>query len=135
LDANFVRRLILITGTTCGLGILGAAHAHTAQQALFWISISIGGLSAAAPVGWSVPSLIAGRNNVGRVGGIMNFSNQLSGIAAPIATGYVYTATHSFAWAFGVAAIYLVLGITAYLFLLGRIEPISGPQLNPATRR
>ena len=135
LDANFVRRLILITGTTCGLGILGAAHAHTAQQALFWISISIGGLSAAAPVGWSVPSLIAGRNNVGRVGGIMNFSNQLSGIAAPIVTGYVYTATHSFAWAFGVAAIYLVLGITAYLFLLGRIEPISGPQLNPATRR
>ena len=133
-DANLVRRLILITGTTCGLGILGAAHAHTTQQALFWISISIGGLSAAAPVGWSVPSLIAGRNNVGRVGGIMNFSNQLSGIAAPIVTGYVYTATHSFAWAFGVAAIYLVLGITAYLFLLGRIEPISGQQLNPATR-
>ena len=133
-DANIVRRLILITGTTCGLGILGAANAHTAQQALFWISVSIGGLSAAAPVGWSVPSLIAGRNNVGRVGGIMNFSNQLSGIAAPIVTGYVYTATHSFAWAFGVAAIYLVLGITAYVFLLGTIEPISGQQLNSATR-
>lgn len=121
-DANVVRRTILIGGMVFGLGILGAAHAETAKQALLWISISIGGLSAAAPVGWSAPSLIASRKNVGRVGGIMNFSNQLSGIAAPIVTGYVYSASHSFAWAFGTAAIYLVVGIMAYIFLLGRIE-------------
>ena len=122
-DASRVRQIILVTGTTFGLGILGAARAHTAQQAILWISVSIGGLSAAAPVGWSVPSLIAGKNNVGRVGGILNFSNQLSGIAAPIITGYLFSATHSFAWAFGVAAVYLVIGIASYVFLLGRIEP------------
>ena len=124
-DASRVRRFILITGTTFGLGILGAAKAHTALQALIWISVSIGGLSAAAPVGWSIPSLIASKNNVGRVGGILNFSNQLSGIAAPIITGYLYTARHSFAWAFGAAAFYLVIGIAAYIFLLGSIEPVS----------
>ena len=124
-DASRVRQVILVTGTTFGLGILGAAKAHTALQALIWISISIGGLSAAAPVGWSIPSLITSRNNVGRVGGILNFSNQLSGIAAPIITGYLFSARHSFAWAFGVAAGYLIVGIAAYIFLLGRIEPIS----------
>ena len=122
-NASRVRQTILITGTAFGLGILGAAHAGTAQQALIWISISIGGLSAAAPVGWSIPSLISARNNVGRVGGILNFSNQLSGIAAPIVTGYIFAITHSFAWAFGVAAGYLLVGIAAYIFLLGRIEP------------
>lgn len=122
-DANRVRQIVLICGTTFGLGILGAAKAHDAAQALLWISISIGGLSAAAPVGWSIPSLIASRGNVGRVSGILNFSNQLSGIAAPIVTGYLFSATHSFAWAFGAAAIYLVIGIAAYVFLLGRIEP------------
>ncbi len=122
-NVNLVRQVVLIGGTTCGLGILGAARAHSAQEALFWISVSIGGLSAAAPVGWSVPSLIATRNNVGRVGGILNFSNQISGIAAPILTGYLVTATHSFAWAFRASAIYLVIGIAAYIFLLGRIEP------------
>ena len=127
-NVNLVRQVVLIGGTTCGLGILGAARAHSAEAALFWISVSIGGLSAAAPVGWSVPSLIATRNNVGRVGGILNFSNQISGIAAPILTGYLVTATHSFAWAFGASAIYLVIGIAAYIFLLGRIEP-------PETRR
>lgn len=121
-DPNVVRRTILIGGMVFGLGILGAAHAHTAGQALLWISISIGGLSAAAPVGWTAPSLIASRKNVGRVGGIMNFSNQLSGISAPIVTGYVYSATHSFEWAFGVAGAYLIIGIFAYVFLLGSIE-------------
>jgi MFS family permease len=107
-----------------GLGILGAANAHTATRALLWISISIGGLAAAAPVGWSIPSLIAPRGSVGTVGGIVNFSNQLSGIAAPAITGYVVTVTHSYAWAFVIAALYLLIGIASYLFLLGRIEQL-----------
>ena len=121
-NASTVRRLILIGGTAFGLGILGAAHARDAAHALLWISMSIGGLAAAAPVGWSLPSLIAGRNDVGKVGGIMNFSAQISGICAPILTGYLVAARHSYAWAFGVAAAYLVLGIAAYIILLGRIE-------------
>jgi MFS family permease len=125
-DANLVRKIVLVGGTAFGLGIVGAAHPHSAHQALIWISISIGGLSAAAPVGWSIPSLIVSRNNVGKVGGIMNFSSQISGIAAPVITGYLVTARHSFAWAFGLPAVYLVIGITAYIFLLGRIEPAKG---------
>ncbi|MEO8735949.1 MAG: MFS transporter [Edaphobacter sp.] len=124
-DANRVRRIVLIGGTALGLGILGAAHAHSATRAIIWMSISIGGLSAAAPVGWTVPSLIAPRNSVGKVGGIMNFSSQISGIAAPVVTGYVVAATHSFAWAFGISAVYLLIGIAAYTTMLGRIEPMA----------
>ncbi len=127
-NANRVRKVILIGGTAFGLGILGAAHAHTPARALLWISISIGGLAAAAPVGWSIPSLIAPRSSVGRVGGIVNLSNQISGIAAPIVTGYLVAAHQSFAWAFGVSAIYLLIGIAGYIFLLGKIEPIQ-PEL------
>jgi MFS family permease len=122
-DASRVRKIVLVGGTTCGLGIFGAANTHSAQQALIWISVSIGGLAAAAPVGWSIPSLIASRNNVGKVGGIMNFSNQISGIAAASITGYLVEARHSYVWAFGLPAIYLAIGIAAYVFLLGKIEP------------
>jgi MFS family permease len=123
-NANRIRQIVLVGGTALGIGILGAAHARTPAQALFWISMSIGGLAAAAPVGWSIPSLIAPRGSVGTLGGILNFSNQISGIAAPIITGYLVTARHSFAVAFGVAAVYLAIGIAGYIFLLGRIEPI-----------
>lgn len=127
-DPSRVRLTYLTLGLAFGLGIIGAAYSHTAIQALIWISISLGGLSAAAPVGWSVPSIIAPRGSVGSVGGIINFSNQLSGIFAPILTGYIVAITHSYAWAFWVAAIYLLIGIAGYIFLLGRIEPVEAPE-------
>jgi len=131
-DANRVRKTVLVCGTVFGLGIIGAANAHSATRALIWISISIGGLSAAAPIGWSIPSMIAPRGSVGTVGGIMNFSNQLSGIAAPIITGYVVAATQSYALAFGISAGYLLIGIASYLFLLGKIEQVE-PELAPVS--
>jgi ACS family D-galactonate transporter-like MFS transporter len=126
-DASLVRQTILIGGTTLGLGMLGAAYAQSAITALVWISLAIGGLSAAAPVAWSLPSLIAPRESVGTVGGIMNFGSQLSAISAPIVTGYIASITHSFFWAFGGAAAFLVAGIAGYMFLLGRIEVIPEP--------
>jgi len=124
-DASRIRRTVLVCGTSFGLAIIGAVHAHTPLSALIWISLCLSGISAAAPIGWSIPSMIAPRGSVGTVGGIINFSNQLSGIAAPIVTGLVITLTHSYAWAFGIAAIYLLIGISSYLFLLGRIEQID----------
>lgn len=126
-NASVVRRTVLVCGTAMGLGILGAANAHTPTQALVWISISIGGLAAAAPVGWSIPSLIAPGDSVGMVGGILNLSNQISGIAAPIVTGYLINGHRSFESAFIVAAAYLVVGIGAYIFLLGDIHRIPLP--------
>ena len=130
-NASAVRKTILVGGTICGLGLVGAANPHSATSALLWISLAIGGLSAASPIGWSIPSLIAPRSSVGSVGGIINFSNQISGIAAPIVTGYIVQSLHSFAWAFGVAAIYLAFGITAYLLLLGKIEQMPLPATSP----
>jgi MFS family permease len=126
-NAARVRQIVLVVGTMFGLGILGTAHSHSAVSALFWISISIGGLSAASPVGWSIPSLIAPRESVGTLGGILNFFNQLAGIAAPILTGYIVRSTHSFSGAFVGATAFLLLGIAGYIFLLGRIEPIPDP--------
>ena len=127
LDASRVRQAVLVAGTGLGLGILGAAYAHTAQAAVFWISVSTAGLSAAAPVGWSIPALLAPERGVGTLGGMMNSCNQLAAVVAPIVTGYIAAETHSFAWAFATAAAILVLGIAAYIFWLGRIEPIHDP--------
>ena len=128
-DSNRVRLTVLILATGFGLGILGAARAHTTTTALVWISISLGGLAAAAPVAWTVPSLIAPRESVGTLGGIVNFSGQLGAISAPIITGYIVSATHSFASAFVTATAILLLGIAGYAFLLRRIEPIPEPAL------
>lgn len=124
-DANSVRRTVLIAGTCCGLGIAGAAFAHSIVSALIWITIAIGGLSAASPVLWSLPTLLVPNSSSGRVGGIMNFSNQLSAIAAPIITGWIVSLTHSYVYAFVIPTIYIVVGIVAYMTMLRRIEVID----------
>jgi MFS family permease len=126
-DQNVVRKTVLITGTALGLAVAGAIFTHDAVIATCWISISLGGLSAASPVGWSITSLIAPRDSVGKVAGILNFGNQLAGIIAPIATGYFAGPSNSFSRAFAAAAIILLLGICGYIFLLGKIEPVPPP--------
>ncbi len=57
----------------------------------------------------------------------MNFFGNVMAIAAPIVTGYIAQGTGAFTNAFIVAAIVLVVGILAYIFILGRVEPIPEP--------
>jgi len=124
-DASTVRQAVLITGTCCGLGIAGAAFAHSVASALISITIAIGGLSAASPVLWSLPTLLVPNSSSGRVGGIMNFSNQISAIAAPILTGWTVELTNSYVWAFVIPTVYILVGIVAYVTMLRRIEVID----------
>ena len=123
-DANRVRQSALVLGMSFGLAIFGAARAHSPAVALVWISLALGGLAAAAPVAWTVPSLISPRESVGTLAGIVNLCGQIAAISAPIITGYIVSGSHSFAAAFVTATAILMTGIAGYVFLLGRIEPI-----------
>ena len=126
-DETRVRKVVLVTGMCVGLAVLGATATVRPGVALVWISIALAGLSAAAPVAWSLPSLIAPRGGVGAVGGIMNFSNNMMGVVAPIVTGFVVGLTHSFVDVFLVAGLVLVAGVASFVFLLGRIAPLPEP--------
>jgi ACS family D-galactonate transporter-like MFS transporter len=126
-NSTRVRQSVLLIGTSFGLAIWGARNTHSPAVAIIWISIALGGLAAAAPVAWTIPSLIAPKGSVGTVGGLANLCGQLSAIFAPIATGYIVSATHSFAIAFATATIVLLLGIASYAFLLGSITRIPEP--------
>ncbi|MEI6000336.1 MFS transporter [Paraburkholderia bengalensis] len=126
-DETRVRKAVLVTGMLFGLAVFGATQTVNPVWAIFWISIALGGLAAAAPVGWSLPSLIAPKGGVGTVGGIMNFANNLMGVAAPIVTGFIVGATNSFTNAFLVAGVILAVGIVSFVFVMGPIEAIPEP--------
>ncbi len=115
-----------------GLAVFGATMTDNPVWAIVWISIALSGLAAAAPVGWSIPSLIAPRGGTGAIGGVMNFFNNLMGAIAPAVTGFIVGATNSFSAAFLVAGVVLLVGILAYVFVLGRIEPIPEPAADAA---
>jgi sugar phosphate permease len=124
LDETRVRKSVLVAGMLVGLAVFGATLTQDPYWAIVWISIALSGLAAAAPVGWSIPSLIAPTGGTGSVGGIMNFVNNLMGVAAPVVTGFLVGNSQSFTHAFLVAGVGLLIGICSYVFVLGRIEPI-----------
>ena len=126
-DETRVRKGVLISGMFCGLAVFGATTTTDPIYAITWISIALSGLAAAAPVGWSLPSLIAPKGGVGTVGGIMNFANNMMGAVAPIVTGYIVGTTQSFSNAFFVAGVVLLVGMASFIFLLGRIEALPDP--------
>jgi ACS family D-galactonate transporter-like MFS transporter len=126
-DQTRVRKTILVGGLLLGLAIVGATQTRDPAIATAWISVALAGLAASAPIGWSIPALIAPSGSVGSVSGIMNFFNNVMGIAAPTITGFIVGATNSFTNAFLAAGAFLLVGIVAYLFVLGKIEPIPDP--------
>jgi sugar phosphate permease len=132
-DETIVRKTVLVSGMVLGLAVFGATMTRNPVWAIIWITIALSGLAAAAPVGWSIPSLIAPRGGTGSIGGVMNFLNNLMGAVAPAVTGFLVGATNSFSSAFLVAGVVLLIGIFSYVVVLGRIEPIPEPPGEPAT--
>lgn len=126
-NSTKVRKTLLVLGMILGLAVIGAAFTNNPKIAILFISIALGGLAFSAPIGWSIPALIAPKGTVGTVGSIMNFVNNIMGILAPIVTGFIVGGTGSFAIGFVVAGAVLLIGIFSYLFLLGGIEQIKSP--------
>ena len=126
-NESLMRQAVLIGGMILGLALIGPIFTRTPMTAVWWITLALCGLAASAPVAWSIPGLIAPRDSVGKVGGIMNFANQLAAVAAPVVTGYLIGKQSDFKHAFMAADVVLIIGILGYTFLLGKIEPIPEP--------
>ncbi len=126
-NESLMRQAVLIGGMIVGLALLGPIFTRTPVTAVWWISLSLSGLAASAPVAWTLPALIAPQGSVGTIGSIMNFANQVAAIAAPVATGYLIGNSNDFSRAFLAAAVALAVGIAGYAFLLGEISRVRDP--------
>jgi sugar phosphate permease len=122
-----VRRIVLVVSMLAALAVTGAAYVDTIGLAIVFISIGAAGLAVSVPAGASIVSLIAPEGLTGSLGGVVNFIANLIGIAAPIVTGMVVDATGSFAGAFMVTGIVLLLGILCYTVVLGRMDRMAPP--------
>src|SRR5579871_2259723 len=72
---------------------------------------------------YSLLASVAPDEGVGTWMGIMNFVGNIPGVAAPIITGVLIARTGSYYPGFLVAVILLLLGLPAYLFLVGERKP------------
>jgi sugar phosphate permease len=132
-SSTAVRRVFIIGGMLLATTIAGTAFTHDLFWSLLWITLGTTGITIAFSVTNSLPALIAPEGAVGATGAVMNTVNNIIGTTAPIVTGFIVQFTGSFAWAFAVAGIMLVIGIFFYTVVLGRIEPIPSPEEHAAT--
>ncbi len=125
-DPTRVRKVLVTIGLLLGIAAAGATFTTNVNVAIIWVTISLAGLAFAAPIAWSIPSLIAPKGTVGTVGSIMNCSGNLAGIVAPIVAGVVAD-TIGIALNFIITGTILLAGVCCFLFLLGKIEQIKIP--------
>lgn len=126
-DPNRVRKTALVAGLILGFAIVGAAFTKDINIAVMWITIAVAGISFHAPVGWSLPGLIAPTNSTGQVGAIMNCLNNVSNFFAPVVTGIIVQRTGSFYSALVTAGVILIVGIFSYTVILGNIDKVRDP--------
>ncbi|MGW1196473.1 MFS transporter [Streptomyces sp. NPDC002536] len=120
-----VRRYVLTAGMVLGASIGAAGSAATPAAAVFWMSVSLGGLAVAAPVAWSLPGLLAPAGSVGTVSGLMNFANTAATACGVLFTGWLAETTGSFDAPFLFAVLVLAVGTVLYWSLL---RPATSPQ-------
>jgi len=113
------RKSIIGTGLSAStVFVVTAAYAEQAWLAVTLLTLCVGCLRLATGSVNSYPIDLAPRPMVGALTGIQNFFGNIGGLLAPIVTGYIVSATGSFAASFVVAGGMALFGAASYVLLV-----------------
>ena len=115
----WVRKVFIVVGMLIGCLIVPAGLVEDKMTSVWLLTISLCGLGICSPNTWTLTQAICSKNKVGTVSGIQNFGGNLGGVIAPALTGFIATQTRSFSLAMSFTGAILVVGIIAYIFLIG----------------
>ncbi|HIG8795721.1 TPA: MFS transporter [Raoultella terrigena] len=132
-SASFARKAPVILGMSLTLFILGANYTDSPTLIILFMSIAFFG-NGLATITWVFVTALAPRHLIGLAGGVFNFTGALSSIVVPIAIGALIDG-HNFAPALAFIAILAGLGICSYLFVVGRIDLDTPPEVKPQESR
>jgi hypothetical protein len=109
-----VRRLFTLLGfivaSTELIGMLSASN----RVALFFAIFSLTGLGLATANYWALTQTIFPVSVIGRMVGLQNFASNLSGIVAPILTGWLKHKTGGYGASGWAVLVVLVMGLVSY---------------------
>jgi len=126
LDAVFIRKAFTITGFLLATTVLIGVTPVSLNVALFFSVLSLSGLGLATANYWALTQTLIPSGSTGRIVGIQNCAASLAGIVAPILTGWLVDTTHSFDAPIKAVAIFIVIGVGAYLFLVRKKYAVGG---------
>ena len=119
-DPVNTRKRFIIAGFVIASTEIFGAYSSSIEVALFWSIFSLSGLGLTTANYWALTQTLLSSAAVGRVVGVQNAAANLPGIVAPMLTAYLLTQTGSYTAPMYSILFFLVLGISAYVFLVKR---------------
>jgi predicted MFS family arabinose efflux permease len=117
-DPIRVRKAFPIAGFLVASTEIFGALSDSNTIALTMAVISLAGLGLATANYWALTQTLMPGAAIGRVAGAQNMASNLSGIAAPIITGWLKEWTGSYDAPMIAICFFLLLGLSSYLFLV-----------------
>ncbi len=109
----------IVVGLFLVAGVLAPANLYAWMLVLVGVSMGLTGTCL-----YSAAQTLAGPRMAGRWTGVQQCMGNLSGAAAPAATGFLLQRTGNFHWAFYLAALVSVAGALSWLFVVGPLETL-----------
>jgi sugar phosphate permease len=124
-DPAVIRLRFTLAGLAVASTELIGAYAQSDAVALAFAVISLSGLGLATANYWALTQTLLPGSSIGRVAGLQNFASNLSGIIAPVLTGWLIERTGSYDAPMLAVALVLTAGFFAYLILVKRPQPAT----------
>lgn len=119
-----VRKTFVVAGQLSALWLLPAVFVKDNTLMLVFLTIALM-LMTLTSSHWAITQRLAGPVAAGKWTGIQNFFGNLSGVAAPIITGFIVQRTGQFYLAFILVVVVILLGACCYGFLIRKVDPIE----------
>jgi ACS family D-galactonate transporter-like MFS transporter len=119
-----VRKTAMGVGFALAAVALGCLSFSTPATYLFYLLLAGVGCGMTSATLFAFGQTLAGPAAVGRWTGLQNGFANFAGVIGPALTGFLVDKTGHFASALVIAAVICVAGVFAWIFVVGRVEPI-----------
>ncbi|WP_426770154.1 MFS transporter [Klebsiella michiganensis] len=123
-SANLGRKLPIIAGLLMASTIISANWLTSDLAVILVMSFAFFGQGMVG-LGWTLISDIAPKGLGGLTGGLFNFCANLAGILTPLINGFIVAASGNFFYALIYIGGAALLGVAAYVFILGDVKRIE----------
>ena len=123
-SANLGRKLPIIAGLIMASTIISANWLTSDLAVILVMSFAFFGQGMVG-LGWTLISDIAPKGLGGLTGGLFNFCANLAGILTPLIIGFIVAASGNFFYALIYIGGAALLGVAAYVFILGDVKRIE----------
>jgi len=119
-DPMRVRRFFVVAGLLLGATEAIAATSRSPGRAIFFTVFSLTGLGLMTGSYWALTQSLVPGAIAGRTAGLQNLASNLSGIVAPLLTGWLKSRTGGYEASMLTTGLVLLTGMVGYLVLVHR---------------